>query len=138
MTPDVEPDGDGGHRVNDAILDRVAESRELLPREKETTIRFGKHDDLARVHTDEAGIARRLLAHPRAALRSANVRHDRGARTVEAVEALRGLSDDARVTSVVASVPVSAIQIKSATRDSDHHAHVVARRVLRDDGRADE
>jgi hypothetical protein len=138
VTPDVEPDADGGHRVDDEILDAVAESQELLPREKETTIWFKKHDDRAVVHTDEAGLARRLLAHPRASLRSANVRHDRGARTVEAVEALRGLDDDARVTSVIVDVPVPVVLIQLYPRDTDQHAHVVTKRVFRDDGRADE
>lgn len=133
MTDTAAPD----QRVDDAILDRVAESRDLLPREKETTIGFGKHDDRATVHTDEAGLARRLLAHPRAALRSATVHDADGARTVEAVEALRGLSDDARVTSVVASVPVSVVLIQLFPRDTAQHADVVTSRALQGDGRAD-
>lgn len=129
--PDVKPDADGAEPIlDDEILDHVAESQELLPREKETTVRFGKHDDRAIVHTDEAGLARRLLAHPRAALRFASVEQHADARTVETVAALRGLDDGARVTAVDASVPVGVLKIRRAPRSTDHHAPVITEEVF--------
>jgi hypothetical protein len=98
--------------VDDVILDHVGEHPDLLPDEKETTISFLKRDDCATVFTDEAALGRRLLAHPESALRPATVVHAMGARTVEAVESLRGLSDGATVCGVVVTVPVALLTLK--------------------------
>jgi hypothetical protein len=58
--------------------DLVREHPDLTPAEKETTIRFGKDEDRATIYTDEAGVGRRLLAHPRADVKDVNILEDGG------------------------------------------------------------
>jgi hypothetical protein len=122
----VERDGEP---VGPDVLDRVAEDDELLPAEKETNIHFGKHDDRALIRTDEAGLTRRLLAHPRTTLRYATVRDGTGARAVESVEALRGLSDGAAVVGAAVEADLGLIKVGLTPRESDQHALVVSKRA---------
>lgn len=126
MSETVEPDGEP---VGPSVLDLVEEDDELLPREKETTISFGKHDDRALIRTDEAGLTRRLLAHPRTTLRYATVRDGTGARSVESVEALRGLSDDAAVVGAAVEADLGLLKVGLTPRESDQHALVVSKRA---------
>lgn len=110
--------------------ENVRENRELDPSEKETTIRFGKRDDVARVFTAEAGIARRVLAHPESDVAHMNVSDDDGGtRRMELSE-----YDGGPVVSVAADVPVGALQIKSSARKNDQHAAIVSHRVLESEG----
>jgi hypothetical protein len=118
-----------GEAVGPAVLDRVEEDDELLPREKETTISFGKHDDTALIRTDERGLARRLLAHPHTTLRYANVREGDARHTVETVEALRGLSADAAVVGVAVEGDLGLLKVRRAPRTSGQHAEVVSERA---------
>ena len=48
----------------ETLLEAVREDPHLTPEEKETTITFAKPNDRALVHTEEAGLIRRLLQHP--------------------------------------------------------------------------
>ena len=57
----------------EALLDLVREDPELTPQEKETTLRFAKDEDRVAIYTDEAGIGRRLLAHPSARIEGVTV-----------------------------------------------------------------
>jgi len=100
----------------------------LAPEEKETTLRFARDEDVAAFHTDEAGIGRRLIAHPETVLdgvviRDGNVRRTRAPSEVEPGE---------EVVGVRGTIPVGALSIKSTARKSDRHATIVSERVLQE------
>jgi len=94
--------------------------------EKETTIRWAKPDAEAVVHTDEAGVGRRVIVHPES--------------TVEAVNVLRGetyerlapedVGEDDEVVGVTCRLPVAAVLIKSRARTNAQHAAAVSDAVL--------
>jgi len=98
----------------------------LAPGEKETTIRFARDEDRAIVHTDEAGLGRRLLAHPDSEVVEVAVLDDGRVRRVTLDEVERG---DEPV-GVRVTLPIGALSVRSSSRKSDRHAQVVSDRVL--------
>lgn len=111
--------------VTTEVLARVREDRELAPIEKETTLRFAKRDKHASVYTAEAGLARRLLAHPHAEIKSVTVADGDARRDVPL-----GSTDGADIVGVRASVDVGVLSIRSTPRQSRQHAAIVSERVL--------
>jgi hypothetical protein len=111
-----------------SVADAVREDPELSPAEKETTIRFAKDRDGARVYTEEAGLIRRIMRHQHADIRGLTELRDGDRRPVVALEDWSG----APVVGVEATVPVGALQIKSRPRAGAGHAAVVAERGLVD------
>ena len=104
------------------------EDPDLLPCEKETTIRFAKDEDLATIHTDEPGIGRRLIAHPESTISELTVRiNGEGSRRHVAPEDVR--PDDA-VVGLRCKLPVGALSVKHAPRKSNQHANVVSNKVF--------
>ena len=103
----------------------------LAPSEKETTIRFARDEDRAVIHTDEAGLGRRLLAHDDSDVVEVAVLDDGRVRRVTLDEVERG---DEPV-GVRATLPIGALSIRSSSRKSDRHAQVVSDRVLDDVGK---
>lgn len=110
------------------LLDAVGEDSDLTPDEKETSITFTKRDDTARMFTAEAGLARRLLAHPHTSVVSLDVLDGNGARCSVAPDEYT----DGEIVGVVADVPVGAFTVQRDPRKSDQHAKVITRRVLRE------
>jgi hypothetical protein len=106
-------------------LDRVTEDTDLLPEEKETTVRFGKRDDSAELFTAEAGLARRVLAHPDARPTHLNVRRDDGRASISPDEYA-----GEKIVGVTVDLPVSALSIKSRPRKNSQHAEVASERVF--------
>ena len=106
-------------------VERVGEDADLLSAEKETTITFAKDDDRARVFTAEAGLMRRLLAHPDAevsayALEGGNTTPDEwGGETI---------------VGVTSTLPLRYLSVLSEGRSNDQHARIISRRVVRDGG----
>jgi len=121
-----------------AVRERVREDTDLTPEEKETSLGFTKRDEHARVYTAEAGLARRLLAHPKVRVVGVTVVGEGDNRRELDVQEV----DDEAVVGVRCDVPVGALTIGMSVRSSGGHADVVTDRVLRegagDDGRADE
>ncbi|MFD1687596.1 hypothetical protein [Halobellus litoreus] len=103
----------------------VREDPSLTPQEKETTIRFAKDEEHATVYTAEAGLARRLLAHPDADVRDVNVLEDDGTRTVAPGEVL-----GRDIVGLRANVPVGALKVRVSARSTTGHAEVVSEEVL--------
>jgi hypothetical protein len=116
--------------ASDEVLDAVREDAALAPREKETTIRFAKDEDVATVFTAEAGLTRRLLAHPEASTVGVVV-VDGDARPEVMPSEVNGRA----VVGVRARVPVGALNVRSSARKSGGHADVVTERVLGGDRR---
>jgi len=110
----------------ETLVDAVGEDSDLTPEEKETSIHFSKRDDTARVFTAEAGLARRLLAHPHAEARTLNVLDEDGARTATTPDGY----DGGTVVGVVADVPVGVLTVKRDPRKTSQHAPVITDRVL--------
>lgn len=110
------------------LLDAVAEDSGLTPDEKETSIGFTKRDDVARMFTAEAGLSRRLLAHPHTDVTSLDVVDGDGTREAVAPE---GYTSGA-IAGVLADVPVGLFQIKSSPRKNTQHAEIVTERVLKE------
>lgn len=107
---------------------------ELSPDEKETTIRWARAEDEAVVHTDEAGLGRRLIHHADSTIESVNVLRGDGTRATVSPE---GVGDDDEVVGVRVRLPVAAVSIKGSPRSSSQHAAVVSDAVIRTDGGVD-
>jgi hypothetical protein len=88
------------HAAAAHTLNAVGEDSDLLPEEKETTLRLDKRDDYADVYTAEAGLARRLLAHPAVPVVAVTVATD-DARTDQPL----GEYQDGAIVGVQARVP---------------------------------
>jgi len=108
-----------------ALRDLVREDPDLTPQEKETTIRFAKDEEHATVYTAEAGLTRRLLAHPNAEVEELNVLEDGATRNVAPSEV-----SGREIVGVRASVPVGALKIRVSSRSAPGHAEVVSEEVL--------
>jgi hypothetical protein len=107
------------------LRDLVREDPGLTPQEKETTIRFAKDEERATVFTAEAGLTRRLLAHPETDTVGVVVADGDARREVD--------TDDVRGRSVVACrvrLPVGALTVSLHARDAAGHAEVVTDRAL--------
>jgi len=111
--------------TNADVADLVREHPDLTPAEKETTIRFAKGDDRATVYTAEAGLTRRLLAHPNAEVEDVNVLENGGTRPVDLSEV-----SGRDIVGVRASVPVGALKVRVSSRSAPGHAEVVSEEVL--------
>ncbi|WP_206662518.1 hypothetical protein [Halorubrum sp. BOL3-1] len=104
-----------------------ADDPKLAPEEKETTFGVARDEDRVRFFTAEAGVGRRLLAHPAAVLDEVVVEGDgRGRPARDPAE----VSEGEHVVGVRGTLPVGALQIKSRPRKSDQHAAIVSERVL--------
>jgi DNA-binding transcriptional ArsR family regulator len=93
--------------------------------EKETTFGFAKCDDYARVYTEEAGIARRLLKHPEFATTELRVNTDNE-------WGLRRSPDEwfgGVVTGVKGYLPIGALKVLAQSRSTSGHASVVSKEV---------
>jgi hypothetical protein len=108
-----------------ALRDLVREDPDLTPQEKETTIRFAKDEEHATVYTAEAGLTRRLLAHPNADVEEVNVLEDGATRNVDPAEV-----SGRDIVGVRASVPVGALKVRVSARSAPGHAEVVSEEVL--------
>jgi len=113
------------HTVRRGVRDAVTEDSNLYPEEKETSIRFSKREDEARVYTAEAGLARRLLAHPHVPIDGLTVL-DGDARPDVPVDDFDGRG----VVGVRARIPVKALAVLSKPRSSPYHAQIVSDRVI--------
>ena len=102
----------------------IREHPDLTPAEKETTIRFAKDQDRATIYTAEAGVGRRLLAHPHADVKDVNVLEDGGTRPVAPSEV-----SGRDIVGVRVSVPVGALKVALSPRSAGGHAEVVTDRV---------
>jgi hypothetical protein len=111
--------------TNAALRDLVREDPNLTPAEKETTIRFAKDEERATVYSAEAGLTRRLLAHPETDTVGVVVADGDARREVD--------TDDVRGRSVVGCrvrLPVGALTVSLHARDASGHAEVVTDRAL--------
>lgn len=108
------------------LLQHVAEDASLSPAEKETTFRFEKTEDIVTGYTAEAGLARRLLAHPHAAITAVTVPDGDARRSVEPKEHV----GDTPIVGVRFRAPLGLFSIKSTPRQSGSHADLVTERVL--------
>jgi hypothetical protein len=113
------------------FIDRAVADPALTPAERETTIGFAVDEAAARVHTAEASLVRRLLAHGGAEVREVALLVD-GADYLrlpldEAVEETGG---DDLIVALQASLPVRYITIGSVGRKGDEHAPVVSEEVF--------
>ena len=103
---------------------------ELTPAEKETHFRFARDEDVIHFFAAEAGIGRRLVAHPESVVEEVVV-EDGGARPAYDPEVLNG---DEAVVAVRGVLPVGALSVKSSSRVSDTHADIVSDRVFQEVG----
>lgn len=117
-------------RLGDAplatVLDRVEEDSGLTPGEKETSIGFAKPDDRARIFTAEAGLARRLLAHPASRVQTLNVLDEGGDRASTSPEDYDGQA----IVGVTVTLPIGALLVKRHPRSTDQHAAIGSKQVF--------
>lgn len=107
------------------LREAVREDARLTPAEKETTLRFGKDEDVVHVFTAERGLTRRLISHAHAE----NVRlvvDDGDGRPARRV----GEWDGEPIVGVNLELPIGALLVKREPRKSNQHAPVVASKVL--------
>jgi hypothetical protein len=115
----------GEHVAAPALLEAVREDPDLLPVEKETTLRFAKQDDLASVYSAEAGLARRLLAHPHVRVDGVTVGEGAARRDVPPDEYTEG-----PIHGVRARVPAACLKIRASLRATTQHAPIISKTVL--------
>lgn len=108
------------------LLEYVEEDSDLSPGEKETTFRFDKTGDRVTGYSAEAGITRRLLAHPHVVIEGVTVPDGDARRDVPPGE----FSHDAAIVGCRVNAPVGLFSIKSTPRASAGHADLVTHRVL--------
>jgi hypothetical protein len=111
--------------VDGAVLDAVREDPALQPEEKETTFGLTKRHDYFRTFTAEAGLARRLLAHPAVEDKVLTVADGDGYRTLPLAK-----YDGGDIVGLRARVPVGAVTVRSDPRQTTQHAAIVTDRVL--------
>jgi hypothetical protein len=111
--------------VDRSVLDAVGEDTDITPEEKETTLRLGKVEDEATIYTAEAGISRRILAHPDIEILGLTVAEGDARREISVDE-----HDNEDIVGVRGSVPVGALSVRSSPRSSTGHADIVSDRVL--------
>jgi hypothetical protein len=132
VTPETVDDvGETSDEVDTETL-RSAFDRDdpaLSPAEKETTFRFARDEDRVAFYTTEAGLGRRLIAHPESVLDGVVVRDGDARPTLPPEE----VGEGEHVVGVVGTLPVGAFSIKSGSRKSDEHATIVSGRVLDED-----
>jgi len=110
-----------------ALIDAFdADDPRLSPEEKETTLRFARDEDVAHFYTAEAGVGRRLIAHPEAVLDGVVVA-DGDARPTKPPAEVRPTE---HVVGVRGTLPVGALLVKSRLRQTDRHAEIISDRVL--------
>lgn len=117
-------------RTREYLIDRAGADPGLTPAERETTIGFAVDQDAARVHTAEASLVRRLLAHRDAEVRRVGVFDGDHYRTLSFAEALEETADEDRVVRLKASVPLRYLTIGTGGRQTDAHAPVVSNGVF--------
>lgn len=123
---DTTPDTD-----TEALVDAFdRDDPELRPEEKETTLRFARDEDVAAFYTAEAGVGRRLIAHPESVLDGVVIKDGRARPTKALEEVERG----EQVVGVRGTIPVGALSVKSSSRKDTGHAAVVSKRVLEEVG----
>ena len=93
--------------------ENVSEDPSLSPMEKETTIRWAKDQDQAILHTDERGMMRGAIRHPRVQIESHNVRQG-------------------SITSVRATLPIGLLLLKGEPRNDPGHSRVFSQSTLTD------
>jgi len=105
----------------------TTEDPRLSPAEKETIFRFSKDRDRFVFDTTEAGLGRRLIAHPAVEIDRVTVRRRDGLR--DGVDP-RDVTEEDDIVGVRGSLPLGVLRIGSTAREASGHAHVVTHRVL--------
>jgi hypothetical protein len=126
-----EDGDDGGDTTPDTTAEALADAfdrddPELAPEEKETTLRFARDEDVATFYTAEAGLGRRLIAHPETVLHGVVIKDGRARPTKPPEEVEQG----EHVVGVRGTIPLGALSVKSSSRETEQHAAIVSERVL--------
>ena len=130
MTPSTTDEGrETPAARHAALLEAVREDPRLTAAEKETTIRFARDEDRAKIFTAEAGIGRRLLAHPAASIDAVVVIDGDRARPAVALDEL-DTENPRPIVSVRGSIPVGTLLVRREKRTTGGHANVITETVL--------
>ena len=112
------------------LLDRTRADPGLTPAERETTLSFAVDEGEARVHTEEAAIIRRFLAHDAVEVDVLGVFDGDRRRTLSLEETLAEADGDDAVVRLKGRVPLRYVTIGSVGRKHDEHAAVVSEGVF--------
>lgn len=113
----------------------TSEDPRLTPAEKETLLRFSKDRNRFVFDTTEAGLGRRLLAHPEVEIDRVTILREDGLR--DAVDP-RDVTEQDDIVGVRGTLPLGVLKIASTARKATGHAHVVTHRVLEEVSNGDE
>ena len=131
MTPEVEAAVDRDQLV--ACF--TAEDPRLAPEEKETLLRWTKDRDRVVFDTTEAGLGRRLIAHPETDIDRVTVVRDGTARDGVAPH---DVHEHDEIVGVRGTLPLGVLKVGLAPRKTGGHAKVVTQRVLEEVTNGDE
>lgn len=109
------------------MVNAVAEDPALSPDEKETVLRFSKSDYEIDVYSEESGLMRRLLAHPKFNPQEVRVFSEESRGTYVDPDDFEG----GLITGVKGTLPIEALSVKTSMRATSQHAAVVSEQVLR-------
>lgn len=122
----TETRDDGTETAREDLLDRTRADPGLKPAERETTIGFAVEEDTVRIHTEEAAIIRRLLAHRDVEVAALGVFDGDRRRTLALEETLAEVGGDDAVVHLKGRIPIRYVTIGSVGRKHDEHAAVVS------------
>ena len=109
------------------VLDAFShDDPDLAPEEKETTFRFARDEDEITFFTAEAGIGRRLIAHPETVLDEVILQDNQARPSVDPAE----VSAEDSIVGVRGRLPIGVLLIRASPRSASHHAAIVTERVF--------
>ena len=119
--------------ISPDVLNLVGENTSLSAEAKETSMTWGRVDDAAMFHTDEAGVIRRMLPHPHIDILKVGVycgTTDEGNMDVRRFETIEEAAECARtqdghICELRAMVPIGLIRIGKKPRKSSSGADAV-------------
>ena len=116
--------------LREDLRERTRADPHLSPKERETTIGVARDEESARVHTEEAAIIRRLLAHDATQPTTVGLFDGDTTRKVSYDEVDAEITAEDEVVSLRARLPVRYVLIKGEGRNTDSHAQMVSQGVF--------
>lgn len=111
------------------MIDSVNEDDDLLPQEKETTIRMARDQTEITVFSAEGSVSKRLLAHPEFEIDHIRQKTSDSKVDIDAEDLAEEFDGRRRTVAVQGTMPVGVLTIKSSSRQSTGHAPVVSGRA---------
>lgn len=126
----VEAPDEATEAAREELLDRTRADPGLTPAERETTLSFAVDEEEARIHTEEASLIRRLLAHGAVDIQALGVFDGERRQTLTLEEAVSESDPDDLIVRLKGRIPLRYLTVGAGGRNHDDHAPVVSSGVF--------